>query len=70
VQKQILVFALLTILGLRTAVAEENHLFTMDLKPIRGEGGTVTMIHLKQTVDGIATTDGKFFSLRAAIQDA
>ena len=69
-QKQIFAFALLASLGLGAAVAQENHLFTMELKPVRGKGGAVTMIHVAQTVSGPALTDGKSFSLRAAILDA
>ncbi len=68
-QKKILVFILLASLGLRAATAQENHLFTMELKPVRGEGGAVTMVHVEQTVSGIASTDGKLLSVRAAITD-
>lgn len=68
-QKRLFAFALLFGLGLGHAVAQEDHLFTMELKPIRGEDGAVTMIHVKQMVSGVTPADGKPFSVRAAIKD-
>lgn len=41
----------------------------MELKPIRGADGAVTMIHVEQTVNGAAPIDGIPFSMRAAIND-
>lgn len=68
-QKRILVIALLASLGLGFSAAQEQRSFTMELKPIRGEDGTVTMIHVKQTMIAVVPTDGKLLSVRAAIAD-
>ncbi len=54
-QKRILVIALLASLGLGFSAAQEQRSFTMELKPIRGEDGTVTMIHVKQTMIAVCT---------------
>jgi hypothetical protein len=62
---------LVILCGVVTGAAQaQSHIFTMDLKPVRGGDGSVTAIHIEQTVDGLASTDGKPFSLRAAIADA
>lgn len=67
--KWCLAILLLAHLALRAETAGQDHPFTMELEPTRGEDGEVTMVHVKQSVSGVASTDGKPFSLRAAIRD-
>jgi hypothetical protein len=40
--------------------------FTMNLKPIWGADGAVTMIHAEETMNGVTAIGGIPFSLRAA----